>query len=82
MVVTAKVIKVEAVEEHVAESEGIATKNPKKETCVHHWMIEEAKKPTSTGICKKCHAVKEFNNYIDGPSQFTRSPKPSGKKTR
>ena len=82
MVVTAKVIKVEAVEEHVAESEGIATKKIKKETCVHHWMIEEAKKPTSTGRCKKCHAVKEFNNYIDSRSEFTRSPKPYVRKTK
>ena len=82
MVIAAKVIKVEAVEEQVAESEGIATKKTKKETCVHHWMIEEAKKPTSTGRCKKCHAVKEFNNYIDSRSQFTRSTKPYGRKTK
>ena len=82
MVVAAKVIKVKAVEEQVAESEGIATKKTKKETCVHHWMIEEAKKPTSTGRCKKCHAVKEFNNYVDSRSEFTRSPKPYGKKTK
>ena len=82
MVVAAKVIKVEAVEEQVAESEGIATKKTKKETCVHHWMIEEAKKPTSTGRCKKCHAVKEFNNYIDSRSEFTRFPKPYGGKTK
>ena len=82
MVVAVKVVKVEAVEEQVAESQGIGAKKIKKETCVHHWLMEEAKKPTSTGICKKCHAVKEFNNYIDGPSQFTRSPKPYGKKTK
>ena len=82
MVVAAKVIKVEAVEEQVAESAGIATKKTKKETCVHHWLIEEAKKPTSTGRCKKCHAVKEFNNYIDSRSEFTRSPKPYGRKTK
>ena len=79
MVVAAKVIKVEAVEEQVAESQGIVTK---KETCIHHWLIEEAKKPTSTGRCKKCHAVKEFNNYIDSRSEFTRSPKPYVRKTK
>ena len=82
MVVAVKVVKVEAVEEQVAESQGIGAEKIKKETCVHHWLMDEAKKPTSTGICKKCHAVKEFNNYIDGPSQFTRSPKPYGKKTK
>ena len=82
MVGAVKVVKVEAVEDQVAESQGTVTKKTKKETCIHHWLIEEAKKPTSTGRCKKCHAVKEFNNYIDGPSQFTRSPKPYGKKTK
>ena len=82
MVVAAKVIKVEAVEEQVAESQGIVAKKTQKETCVHHWLIEEAKKLTSTGRCKKCHAVKEFNNYIDSRSEFTRSPKPYGRKTK
>ena len=82
LVVAAKVIKVEAVEEQVAEAEGIATEKTTKETCVHHWLIEEAKKPTSTGRCKKCHAVKEFNNYVDSRSEFTRSPKPDGRKTK
>ena len=36
MVVAAKVIKVEAVEEQVAESQGTVTRKTKKETCVHH----------------------------------------------
>ena len=86
MAIAVKVVKVEAVEEQVeeqvAESQGIVAKKTLKETCVHHWLIEEAKKPTSTGICKKCHAVKEFNNYIGDRSEFTRSPKPYGRKTR
>ena len=82
MIVAAKVLKVEEVEEQVAESQGTVTKKTKKETCIHHWLIEEAKKPTSTGRCKKCHAVKEFENYIDSASEFTRSPKPYGKKTK
>jgi hypothetical protein len=82
LVVAAKVIKVEAVEEQVAESQGTVTRKTKKETCVHHWLIEEAKKPTSTGRCKKCHEVKEFNNDIDSGSEFTGSPKPYGGKTK
>ena len=82
MVGAVKVVKVEAVEDQVAESQGTVTKKTKKETCIHHWLIEEAKKPTSTGRCKKCHAVKEFNNYIDSRSEFTRSPKPNGGKTK
>ena len=82
MVGAVKVVKVEAVEEQVADSQGIVTEKTKKEICIHHWLIEEAKKPTSTGRCKKCHAVKEFNNYIDSGTEFTRSPKPYGKKTK
>ena len=82
MVVAAKVIKVEAVEEEVAESQGTVTRKTKKETCVHHWLIEEVKKPTSTGRCKKCHEVKESNNYIDSGAEFSRLPKPYGGKTK
>ena len=82
MAVAAKVIKIEAVEGQVADPKGTVTRKTKKETCVHHWLIEEAKKPTSTGRCKKCHAVKEFNNYIDSRSEFRRSPKPNGRKTK
>ena len=82
MAVAAKVIKIEAVEGQVADPKGTVTKKTKKETCVHHWLIEEAKKPTSTGRCKKCHEVKEFNNYIDSGSEFTRLPKPYGGKTK
>ena len=82
MVGAVKVVKAEAVEERVAESQGIVPTKTKKETCVHHWLIEEAKKPTSTGRCKKCHVVKEFNNYIDSRSEFTRSPKPYSRKIK
>jgi hypothetical protein len=82
LVVAAKVIKVEAVEEQIAESQGTVTKKIEKETCVHHWLIEEARKPTSMGRCKKCHEVKEFNNYIDSGSEFSRLPKPYGGKAK
>ena len=82
MAVAAKVIKIEAVEGQVADPKGTVTRKTKKETCVHHWLIEVAKKPTSTGRCKKCHEVKEFNNYIDSGSEFTRLPKPYGGKTK
>ena len=30
--------------------------------CVHHWIIEPAEGPTSTGICAKCKASKNFIN--------------------
>jgi len=35
-----------------------------KTECRHHWVIESPSGPTSTGVCKHCGAVKEFNNYM------------------
>ncbi len=35
-----------------------------EETCVHHWLIEPAKGPTSMGICKYCGSVREFSNQF------------------
>ena len=32
--------------------------------CVHYWVIETPRGPTSTGVCKYCGAEKEFKNYI------------------
>ena len=34
------------------------------EQCVHHWIIAPPEGPTSTGVCKKCGAVKEFENHV------------------
>jgi len=68
------------VEEQVSAPEVVIIKETKretkKETCVHHWVIEEAKEPTSKGECKKCHEVKEFNNYVESRSEWAKSPKP------
>ena len=50
--------------------------------CVHHWVIEEAKKTTSIGECKNCHEVKEFNNYVESRSEWAKSPKPFDKEAR
>lgn len=36
----------------------------KKETCVHHWVIDPPEGPVSRGVCKKCGAVQEFPNYF------------------
>jgi hypothetical protein len=36
--------------------------------CAHHWIIEAAGGPTSKGSCRRCGAVKEFLNYIEGGS--------------
>lgn len=31
---------------------------------IHHWRIEEANGPTSSGECIECGAVKEFRNWL------------------
>ena len=66
-------VKVEEQEVDFAE---VMIEETKKETCVHHWVIEDAKGPTSMGECKNCFEVKEFNNYVESPSEWTRSLKP------
>ena len=36
-----------------------------KEECQHYWIIEEAKGPTSQGVCKFCDTKREFHNSWD-----------------
>ena len=44
----------------------------KVDACVHHWLIAIADGPVSMGICKLCHAVREFKNSIYvGVHEFT-----------
>ena len=35
-----------------------------EEECHHYWIIKSAAGPVSYGVCKYCHAKKEFGNYI------------------
>ena len=35
-----------------------------RDTCRHHWKIEEAQGPTSRGVCKLCGMEREFLNTI------------------
>jgi len=51
-------------EEQVADSEVVIIKETKKETCVHHWVIEDTEEPMSMCECKKYHEAKEFDNYV------------------
>jgi len=36
-------------------------------TCIHRWRIESPNGPTSTGVCQRCGATREFVNYVDTP---------------
>lgn len=31
----------------------------------HHWLIEEARGPTSAGVCRACGEVRTFRNSLD-----------------
>ncbi|MDP2632654.1 MAG: hypothetical protein Q8P25_02940 [Candidatus Curtissbacteria bacterium] len=33
--------------------------------CQHHWIIETPQGVTSSGECKNCHEVREFQNGAD-----------------
>jgi hypothetical protein len=33
-----------------------------RETCVHHWYIDEALDITSKGVCRRCGEVRTFSN--------------------
>ena len=39
-------------------------KSTARDTCRHHWRIEEAQGPTSMGVCKLCGMAREFLNTI------------------
>jgi len=42
-----------------------------QQVCHHHWMIESADGPVSTGVCKLCGARKDFRNHLPDCLQAT-----------
>ncbi len=46
--------------------------------CTHHWVIDAANGHVSCGVCKLCHAVREFENSIEyrpfSATTWTRRP--------
>lgn len=38
---------------------------PVTQTCCHHWMIQTADGPVSSGVCKNCFETKEFKNSVE-----------------
>ena len=36
-------------------------------SCRHHWVIEAPNGPISRGVCKLCHAEKDFQNSFRDP---------------
>ena len=39
--------------------------------CTHHWIIDVANGPISSGICIKCTESREFYNSISDRQSFT-----------
>lgn len=37
---------------------------PSVSQCRHHWLIEPASGPVSLGVCRYCHASREFKNSV------------------
>jgi len=48
-----------------------------EEACRHHWVIEKASGPTSTGVCKYCGVRHEFSNYVEYKTLGVKSKKGS-----
>ena len=36
--------------------------------CQHHWLIQAADGPTSSGVCRLCGETKDFKNYVETAS--------------
>jgi len=43
----------------------MSLQKPLVETCRHHWLIEPAEGPTSSGVCRFCHEAREFKNSVN-----------------
>ena len=48
--------------------------------CRHHWLIQAADGPTSSGVCRICGEVRDFNNYVEtatwGDTRLINRPDP------
>ena len=47
--------------------------------CRHHWIIAPGVGLTSTGVCQKCGAVREFNNVYQEPDVSWKTTQRRGK---
>lgn len=51
------------------------TKPAAQTTCAHHWIIDPPDGPVSSGECRNCGAVKNFQNWT--PKKAGTLPLPS-----
>ena len=38
---------------------------PEAPSCRHHWVIQLATGPISSGVCQICDETREFKNYVE-----------------
>lgn len=38
---------------------------PEAPSCRHHWVIQPATGPISSGVCQICSETREFKNYVE-----------------
>ncbi len=48
----------------VTKDRGNTVKADTRQTCQHHWQIEDVAGRASTGVCNLCGAHKKFMNYL------------------
>lgn len=51
-----------AVQEGVAAG---AAAESQVQVCAHHWVIQPANGPFSSGVCRVCGEARDFKNYIE-----------------
>jgi hypothetical protein len=39
--------------------------------CIHYWIIEVAAGPHSDGVCQRCGASRQFDNWTNHPIGIT-----------
>ena len=47
------------------ETSASSTEEQEEPQCCHHWVIQPAAGPVSTGKCQNCDEVREFKNYVE-----------------
>ena len=49
------------------QSSSVLTAEGDQPACRHHWIIQAATGPVSSGVCRNCGAQQEFRNYVEVP---------------
>src|SRR6478672_11154018 len=55
--------------------ERMETTYARSQSCAHHWVIDAAEGPKSSGRCKKCGVAKDFLNSYDAVVEMNEAVK-------